>query len=326
MTPLLAVATAAAGTSPAWALMLAAARTVPLIWLVPALGGWRLSPGMRLMLGVTLALLCVPMVARGLGADLDPAALLRGGPAAASSGAAWSAASASASASSSSLVAGVRLLDVLRFAREVAVGLSIGIAAGALFRAAELAGFLSGIVALSSGLPAAGPGGDLAGGGTGTGSGIGELYLLLGIVGFLELGGLTMLAGALVRSYALIPVGARGPGDPMASLGGATMQARGLAELVVTTTARIFETATVLAAPAIVAGALVTLASAIVARTVPRLGPALVSPPLRAWLGLAVVTLGLGIFEVTGAEGWRGAMSRLWALVPTALDLWRTRL
>jgi type III secretory pathway component EscT len=325
--PPLASVAQAAWTAAAWALALAVARTAPLVWLVPALGGWRLSSLMRVALGGMLALLSVPMVAAGLGADL--ARLLLGGTAT-TFGAGASIASAGGAAVSP-LTSTLTL--ALWLFRELAVGASIGVAAGAMFRAAELAGVVSGIVALSAGANASG--GSAAGPAEGdapAAARIGELYLLLGIVAFLELGGLTMLAETVLRSYRLIPVGGLAPAsDTFASQGRAgpggfaLPLSRGLAELVVATTARIFETALVLAAPAIVAAGLVTLAWSFLARAVPGLGGVVTSPPVRAWLGLGVLVLGLGVFELTRADGWSGAMSQLPALVGSAIDLWRER-
>jgi type III secretory pathway component EscT len=322
--PALPAAAPGAGIVAVWALALAFARTAPLVWLVPALGGWRLSSLMRVALGGMLALLSVPAVAAGLGADLARLAL------GATATATAHAAIASAGGAAASLLTPTLALGLVR---ELAVGVSIGVAAGAMFRAAELAGLVSGIVALSAGTNANGSSAaGSAEGDTPAAARIGELYLLLGIVAFLELGGLTMLAEAVLRSYRLIPVGALAPaGDTLASLeragpgGFALSHVRGLAELVVGTTARIFETALVLAAPAIVAACLVTLAWSFLARAVPGLGGLVASPPVRAWLGLGVLVLGLGVFELARADGWSGAMSQLPALVRSALDLWRAR-
>jgi flagellar biosynthetic protein FliR len=268
------------GPGGAWAFLIAAARIVPLVWLVPALGGWRLSPALRIALGGMVALSCAPPVAPALVQTTLGAMFVLG--------------------------------------REVALGASIGICAGAAFRAAELAGVISGTLTSASG---ADPGG--AADGASPSARVGELYLFLGILGFLELGGLTLLVEAVMRSYQVIPVAdvdvaARGPvGVPWPVL------VRDLAELVLGTTARVFEVALVLAAPVIVAASLVTLAAAFIARAAPRLGPALVSGPVRAWFGLAILMLGLGVFELAGAHGWRGALSSLWPGVGRAIDVWR---
>lgn len=271
------------GPGGAWAFLIAAARIVPLVWLVPALGGWRLSAALRIALGGMVALACAPPVAPALVQSTVGAMFVLG--------------------------------------REVALGASIGICAGAAFRAAELAGVLSGTLTSASG---ADPGG--AGEGGSPSARLGELYLFLGILGFLELGGLTLLVEAVMRSYQVIPVAdvdvaGRGPvaGAPWPVL------VRDLAELVLSTTARVFEVALVLAAPVIVAASLVTLAAAFIARAAPRLGSALVSAPVRAWFGLAILVLGLGVFELTGAPGWRGALSSLWPGVGRAIDVWRHR-
>lgn len=88
------------------ALALGAARTVPLAWLVPALGGPRVPGQVRIGLGVMLAVLCLPALAS---APLD---LL--GPVG------W----------------------VLLIGRELFVGLTVGLCVGAAFRAAESAGRL----------------------------------------------------------------------------------------------------------------------------------------------------------------------------------------
>jgi len=271
------------GPGGAWAFLIAAARIVPLVWLVPALGGWRLSAALRIALGGMVALACAPPVAPALVQTTVGALFVLG--------------------------------------REVAVGASIGICAGAVFRAAELAGVISGTLTSASG---ADPGGAAEGGSPS--ARVGELYLFLGILGFLELGGLTLLVEAVMRSYQVIPVAdvdvaGRGPvvGVPWPVL------VRDLAELVLSTTARVFEVALVLAAPVIVAASMLTLAAAFIARAAPRLGPALVSAPVRAWFGLAILVLGLGVFELTGAPGWRGALSSLWPGVGRAIDVWRHR-
>jgi flagellar biosynthesis protein FliR len=273
------------GPGGAWAALIAAARIVPLVWLVPALGGWRLSAALRIALGGMVALACAPPVAPALVQTTVGAMFVLG--------------------------------------REVALGASIGICAGAAFRAAELAGVLSGTLTSASGADPSGAAGE----GASPSARVGELYLFLGILGFLELGGLTLLVEAVMRSYQVIPVAdvdvaGRGPvvgGLPWPVL------VRDLAELVLSTTARVFEVALVLAAPVIVAASLVTLAAAFIARAAPRLGPALVSAPVRAWFGLAILVLGLGVFELTGAPGWRGALSSLWPGVGRAIDVWRHR-
>jgi flagellar biosynthesis protein FliR len=86
---------------------LGAARTLPVAWMVPALGGPHVPAVLRLGLGVALAILCLPRLA---------------GQVPAGGGAVW---------------------WTVLLAREVMVGVTLGFVAGALFRAAEAAGRLT---------------------------------------------------------------------------------------------------------------------------------------------------------------------------------------
>lgn len=86
-------------------LVLGAARTVPLAWAIPALGGPALPIVVRVALGIGLAVLCYPVLASALPPD---------------GAAAWA----------------------LLAAREVLVGVVMGFVCGCLFRAAEAAGVI----------------------------------------------------------------------------------------------------------------------------------------------------------------------------------------
>jgi len=267
---------------------LAAARTVPLVWLLPPLGGSRVPVPIRVALGGMVAALCLPMV-------LPDASALT----------AVAATASTASTASPPLWMGglfVRLVRwettalILVLAKEILVGTSIGICAGAAFRAAELAGNLSG-ASLGSAVHE-------------SGAPVGDLYLLLSVLAFLELGGLGMVAAAVTRSYQAIPVG----DAPTPS------QLRGLAELVVLTAARLWESALVLAVPIVVASWLATLAIAAMGRVAPELGSGALWLPVRPWLSLAILLLGVGIFEGDQFRTWLGG---LWPLVNAAISLWR---
>lgn len=87
------------------AIGLGAARTIPMIWFIPAIGGPNVPGGIRMGLGVALSVLCLPRL---------EAQLPSGGP----------------------------VLWMLLVAREAAVGLTLGFLAAAVFRAAEAAGRL----------------------------------------------------------------------------------------------------------------------------------------------------------------------------------------
>ena len=82
-----------------------AARTVPMVWSIPALGGPSLPAQIRVAMGIGLAILCVPVLA-------------------------------------GSLPTGTAVLWGLLLAREVMVGLVMGFVIACLFRAAEAAGQL----------------------------------------------------------------------------------------------------------------------------------------------------------------------------------------
>jgi flagellar biosynthetic protein FliR len=84
---------------------LAAARTIPLVLLVPVLGGPAFSLALRLVLGIGLAVLCLPTLA-------EPPALAS----------AW--------------------LVLALVVREIMVGLTLGFVCGCVFRAAEAAGLV----------------------------------------------------------------------------------------------------------------------------------------------------------------------------------------
>jgi flagellar biosynthesis protein FliR len=88
---------------------LAAARTVPVAWMLPAFGGPHVPGQVRVALGLGLAVLCLPRLA---------GQVPQAGP----------------------------LLWVLLIGREVAVGLSLGFVASLVFRAAETAGRITDIL------------------------------------------------------------------------------------------------------------------------------------------------------------------------------------
>jgi flagellar biosynthetic protein FliR len=86
-----------------------AARTVPVVWLVPAFGGPNVPAQVRVGMGLALAVLCLPRLA---------GQVPQAGP----------------------------LLWILLVGREVAVGVTLGFVAGLIFRAAETAGRLTDIL------------------------------------------------------------------------------------------------------------------------------------------------------------------------------------
>jgi flagellar biosynthetic protein FliR len=150
-------------------LALGAARTVPIVWLVPAFGGRALPFPVRLGMGLLLASFSVPQLMAGAAG-----ALLR-----TPSLAAW----------------------LLIAARELLTGATVGLVVSFFFRAAEAAGGLADVLRGATFAEVLAPDSGQRSSPTGA------LYLLLATVIFLELGGVGRLSVALARSYEALPLG-----------------------------------------------------------------------------------------------------------------------
>jgi type III secretory pathway component EscT len=240
---------------------LGVARTLPVAWLVPAFGGPRVASQLRIGVGLILALLGLPALLPGL----DAAGLERAGP----------------------------LFWALLLSREVLIGVTVGLVAACAFRAAEAAGQLVDLLRGANAAALLAPAADARP------SPLGELYLLVATVIFLELGGLGRLAAALARSYQAVPLGVVAPG--------AAAGLKGAAALITLASARLIESAVGLAAPVIVALLLADVALGAIARVAPRLAVHFAALPLKALLGVGVVLLGLGALDaalVRGFAGW----------------------
>lgn len=253
---------------------LGAARTLPLTWLVPALGGPRVAAEIRVGLGVLLAVLCLPLVLPSLrspalaGTDVGP------------------------------------LLWILLAARELAVGLTVGLCTAAVFRAAEAAGRLVDVFRGANLAEVLAPTSDERT------SPAGDLYLFIVVVLFLELGGLGFLATALGRSYQAVPIGAGI--DATASVAAL----RSAAGLVVQATAMLLETAVALAAPVLVASWIADVAFGVVGRAAPQIPLYFAAMPAKALLGLGVVLVGVGAVDAAltaGFPAWMGLVERAFA-------------
>jgi flagellar biosynthesis protein FliR len=254
------------------ALAVAATRTLPLALLVPALGGPRTSRLVRVGLGLLFAVLVLPAVRPALSAgplsSLGPVGFL------------------------------------LLLGRELLVGLTLGFAAGMLFRAAEAAGRLADVLRGANEAEALSPDGG------GRSSALADLYLMIAVVVFLELGGLRILAAALARSYEAVPLIA--PLPAAAGLGRA-------AALLTLVTAKLVESAVGLVAPVLVAMLLADVALGILARAAPQIPMHFAALPARALLGLGTVLIGTGALVAAlyaGIPAWRALMER-------AISLWK---
>jgi type III secretory pathway component EscT len=262
-----------AGAPLVTALGLGLARTLPLVWLVPALGGPRLAIALRVALGLLLSMLCLPV--------LLPAA-------------------------SGALVALGPVGCLLLVGRELLVGLTVGLCAAVVFRAAEAAGRLVDVVRGANVAEVLAPLTEERA------SPIGDLYTFLAIVVFLELGGLRGFATALGRSYEAVPVGLAG--SPVVPL-------RSAATLVSHSVGKLLESAVGLAAPVVVAMWLADAALGVVGRVAPQVSLGFAAMPAKALLGLGVVLLSIGAVDgalVAGFPAWLGVVER-------AFGVWRGR-
>ena len=244
------------------ALGLGAARTIPLAWLVQALGGPRVAGTVRIGLGVMRAGLWLPARASAPLGMLGPVG--------------WA----------------------LLVARELFVGLTVGLCVGAAFRAAEGAGRL---VDLARGATLAEVLSPLSDERT---SPTGDLYLFVSVIVFLELGGLRLFANALGRSYQAVPVGGALTAQRLAPV----------ALLVTTSVARLMESALGLAAPVLVAAWLADVVLGMVGRAAPQIPLYFVAMPAKALLGLGALDAAL----VAGFPAWVGLFER-------AFGAWQAR-
>jgi flagellar biosynthetic protein FliR len=255
----------------ATAVALGAARTGPVTWLVSPLGGALLPPPARVGFGLVLAALATPALAAGVArAGLD-----RAGP----------------------------LLLAAQIGRELAVGVSMGLVASLAFRAAEAAGRLADAARGANLAEVLLPTADERS------SPLGALYLLLGTLVFLELGGVPRVLDALARSYDVLPVG-----------GGVTAAGAARAAGVVTlASARLIESALALAAPVIVALWLTDVTLGFVARAAPQIPVYFVGLPLKGLLAVGVVLAGLAALETAMSRGLASWMT----LLERVMNAWR---
>jgi flagellar biosynthetic protein FliR len=245
--------------------VLAAARVAPVVWMVAGLGGPRLPAPIRAGFAVLLAAIAAPILVQAPGAGtLGDASPLR---------------------------------FTLLLARELFIGVCLGLVGSALFRAAEVAGRLADTLRGANLAEVLAPTAEERS------SPLGALYLLLATVVFLQIGGVPRLIEALAASYQTLPVGG----------GLGVGPARQAALVVATASARLIASGVALAAPVVVALWLTDLALGLLARAAPQLPVYFLGLPLKGLLAIGIVLLGLGALEValTGeVAGWLGLFGR----------------
>lgn len=243
-------------------LALGVARSLPLTWSIPAFGGPSLPVQLRVAMAVGLSVFCLPILAN-------------------------------------TSVAGGALILTLLAAREVLVGITMGLVVACMFRAAEAAGELTDIL---RGAPTASSVSPTAGYRS---SPLAALMLLFAAVVFLEIGGVGRVAAALARSYEAFPLGTPTLGE----------QTRTAALLVVVAAGKLIEAAIGLAAPAMVALLLTDITFGVIGRAVPRLGMQGGGTSAKALVGLGVVLVGLGGMDLALQRGFHGFFELLWAVL-----------
>jgi type III secretion protein SpaR/YscT/HrcT len=192
---------------------------------------------------------------------------------------------------------------ILLLARETAVGFTVGFVGASVFRAAESAGRLVDILRGANMAEVISPVTEERA------SPLGDIFLLLATVIFLELGGVGHVANALARSYQAVPLDLAATPQSLAAA----------ARLVVMTTALLLESILALAAPAVVALFVADLILGAIARMAPQIPVYFVGMPLKALAGVGIVLIGLG-----GIESALSGSFRSWVgLVERAFGVWR---
>jgi flagellar biosynthetic protein FliR len=192
---------------------------------------------------------------------------------------------------------------ILLLVREAAVGLTVGFVGSLVFLAAEGAGRLIDTLRGANLAEVLSPATE------GRSSPLGDVMLLLACVIFLEMGGVTMVATALYRSYEAVPL----------TLASTPANLGAVARLVVLTTAMLLESILALAAPAVVAMLLADLVLGAIARMAPQIPVYFVGMPLKALAGVGIVLVGLGGLQAAlyaSFDGWT-------VLVERAFTIWR---
>lgn len=250
------------------AVAVGATRAIPITWMVPTFGGPHVPTQVRVALGVLLAILGLPQLTAGI----DASGLVAAGP----------------------------LILMLVMARELAIGVTVGLVASFLFRAAEMAGRLADVVRGANMAEVMVPTSDERT------SPAGNLYLFVAAIIFLELGGLGRVVAALMRSYEAIPLGFVGAAPGM----------RGATVVVIAASAKLIEAAVGLAAPVIVSLLLADVALGAIARAAPQIPVYFVGMPMKALLGVGIVLVALGALEgalTSSLSGWLNFVERVWS-------------
>jgi type III secretion protein SpaR/YscT/HrcT len=191
----------------------------------------------------------------------------------------------------------------LLMARETAVGFTVGYVGSSIFRAAESAGRLIDTLRGANMAEVISPVTE------GRASPLGDIFLLLTTVIFLEIGGVGHVVTALARSYQAVPLLIT---TTPASFGAA-------ARLAMLTSAQLFESTLALAAPAVVALMLADFILGAIARMASQIPVYFLGMPLKGLAGVGIVLVGMSALQTALLEGFKGWVT----LIERAFAVWR---
>jgi type III secretory pathway component EscT len=195
------------------------------------------------------------------------------------------------------------LFWMLLLAREACVGFTVGYVGSSIFRAAESAGRMVDTLRGANMAEVISPVTE------GRASPLGDIYLLLTTVIFLEIGGVGYVSLALARSYEAVPL--------ISATTPASFAAAG--KLAMLTSAQLLESTLALSAPSIVALLLADLVLGGIARMAQQIPVYFLGMPLKGLAGVGIVLTGLGALQTALLHGFKGWV----ALIERAFAIWR---
>lgn len=163
---------------------------------------------------------------------------------------------------------------VLVAAKEIMIGVAIGMIVQVAFEAMGLAGQT---ISLTMGLGFATLVDPQRGASTTV---VGQLFMLFALLSYLSIGGHLMLIGALAASFETLPIGGAAVG-------------RGILDAVAVWGGHVFETGMLIALPAVIALLIVNLALGVVTRAAPQLNPFGIGFPISLMAGFLILIFGL---------------------------------
>jgi type III secretion protein SpaR/YscT/HrcT len=192
---------------------------------------------------------------------------------------------------------------IMLLAREACVGFTVGYVGSGIFRAAESAGRMIDTLRGANMAEVISPVTE------GRSSPMGDIFLLLTTVIFLEIGGVGFVATALARSYQAVPL--------VNTTTPASFAAAG--RLAIITSAQLMESILALSAPAIVALMLADFVLGAIARMASQIPVYFLGMPLKGLAGIGIVLIGMSALETALVAGFQDWVN----LIERAFVIWR---